>query len=565
MTKMMFIRPPFKGMGRYVPPHLGIATLYNYLHGKFDWIEFSLVDALADALDEEQIVKAINYSRPDILAITIKTMQVKQAKEIIERVKDIYNPLIICGGNHVSVSPQEFVRCGADYAIVGEGEEAIEKIIQHEFGHYEESLDDCVNICTKNNVERSGFEPKVCVHGSDIPAPDWSIFDLTKYNENIHINKSRQALPVMASRGCPFKCDFCSTHLTWTTKVRYRNPIDVFNEIKNNQIKWGISDYHFYDDNLMINPEWVDQFTELIISTGLKINWICLSRPEIISSLDDGIVEILSPVIAGFAYGLFGIQAVLLATLVSELVAFLLTLMLRDRAKNMTENPGVMNKQSLFHEAMTSYKEAIVSLQEYNYVLGVILFAPLFNFFVSPLFSVTVPHFIRITTKSSIEIYTAYNLALGIASVVAPFIAMWLIRDKAEHKANLRGTIIYAFLMLILSFVTQSFSSIQPATLLSIIAGAMVLAVIIITLMSIATTITVKTSIPEQVLGRIASIIQLCAIVSTPLGQLLYGYFADRFPIFLSFACSSLGLLATYVIMKKTYKKLKREKQKNGY
>ena len=45
MTKMMFIRPPFKGMGRYVPPHLGIATLYNYLHGKFDWIEFSLVDA----------------------------------------------------------------------------------------------------------------------------------------------------------------------------------------------------------------------------------------------------------------------------------------------------------------------------------------------------------------------------------------------------------------------------------------------------------------------------------------------------------------------------------------
>lgn len=142
---------------------------------------------------------------------------------------------------------------------------------------------------------------------------------------------------------------------------------------------------------------------------------------------------------------------------------------------------------------------------------------------------------------------------------------MWLIRDKAEHKANLRGTIIYAFLMLILSFVTQSFSSIQPATLLSIIVGAMVLAVIIITLMSIATTITVKTSIPEQVLGRIASIIQLCAIVSTPLGQLLYGYFADRFPIFLSFACSSLGLLATYVIMKKTYKKLKREKQKNGY
>ena len=83
---------------------------------------------------------------------------------------------------------------GADYAIVGEGEEAIEKIIQHEFGHYEESLDDCVNICTKNNVERSGFEPKVCVHGSDIPAPDWSIFDLTKVNISYIHNQDIPAL-----------------------------------------------------------------------------------------------------------------------------------------------------------------------------------------------------------------------------------------------------------------------------------------------------------------------------------------------------------------------------------
>ena len=93
-----------------------------------------------------------------------------------------------------------------------------------------------------------------------------------------------------------------------------------------------------------------------------------------LSSLDDGIVEILSPVIAGFAYGLFGIQAVLLATLVSELVAFLLTLMLRDRAKNMTENPGVMNKQSLFHEAMTSYKRshcilAGIQLRAWGYIV----------------------------------------------------------------------------------------------------------------------------------------------------------------------------------------------------
>lgn len=79
--------------------------------------------------------------------------------------------------------------------------------------------------------------------------------------------------------------------------------IDVFNEIKNNQIKWGISDYHFYDDNLMINPEWVDQFTELIISTGLKINWICLSRPEIILKHKELLPKMKSAGCKGFELG----------------------------------------------------------------------------------------------------------------------------------------------------------------------------------------------------------------------------------------------------------------------
>ena len=51
----------------------------------------------------------------------------------------------------------------------------------------------------------------------------------------------------------------------YVLEVYKKRTENVFNEIKNNQIKWGISDYHFYDDNLMINPEWVDQFTELII------------------------------------------------------------------------------------------------------------------------------------------------------------------------------------------------------------------------------------------------------------------------------------------------------------
>ena len=53
----------------------------------------------------------------------------------------------------------------------------------------------------------------------------------------------------------------------------------------------------------MINPEWVDQFTELIISTGLKINWICLSRPEIILKHKDLLPKMKSAGCKGFELG----------------------------------------------------------------------------------------------------------------------------------------------------------------------------------------------------------------------------------------------------------------------
>ncbi len=33
--KIVFVRPPYNGMGDYIPPHLGIAMLYGYIKKKF--------------------------------------------------------------------------------------------------------------------------------------------------------------------------------------------------------------------------------------------------------------------------------------------------------------------------------------------------------------------------------------------------------------------------------------------------------------------------------------------------------------------------------------------------
>lgn len=159
-----------------------------------------------------------------------------------------------------------------------------------------------------------------------------------------------------------------------------------------------------------------------------------------------------------------------------------------------------------------AYKETFLCLKDQPYILGIVLFAPLFNFFISPLFSVTASHFLCLN-------FILYG------------------------KANI--------------IINNGF--------LYIVATAMALLVVIVTIMNIATSVTIKKRIPEQVIGRVISMIQLCSTISIPLGQLLYGFLADQFSITISYLISTIGLAITFIIMRKTYHMIlliKREEEK---
>ena len=282
MKKLMFIRPPFEGMGQYKPIHLGIAMLSSYVKKNFgDFFEYYFVDALLDTLSVEETLNKILEVKPDFIVFTVKSVQVEQTLELIKRIKEEYSPIIVCGGNHVSIDPKLFIEGSADFSIIGEGEEAIVEIINYLYFNGEK-VDSFNNIVTANCNE---YENKKIMVSDDIDKygiPDWSIMDVKRYNENIHINKAIAALPVMASRGCPYKCDFCSSHLTWGTRVRFRKPQLVLEEIKRNIEVYGIDNIHFYDDNLMLNEKWLNEFLTLVEKEKLNFKWICLSRPEII-------------------------------------------------------------------------------------------------------------------------------------------------------------------------------------------------------------------------------------------------------------------------------------------
>ena len=82
---------------------------------------------------------------------------------------------------------------------------------------------------------------------------------------------------IMASRGCPYKCRYCSKGV-WGDLVRFRTVENVLAEIEHCINSYGIHDFRFFDDNLTL-PQWdLKRFCSLLLERDLKITWNCYSR-----------------------------------------------------------------------------------------------------------------------------------------------------------------------------------------------------------------------------------------------------------------------------------------------
>jgi len=184
---------------------------------------------------------------------------------------------IIIGGEHVTADPEYSLRTaeGITACVLGEGEETIV---------------DLVNAITNkrplNRVAGLAFydekgifvktEPRARIRAiSDIAWPDWENYPLENYlSQGFGFNQVRgRPMPLIASRGCPYQCTFCSNPLMWTTRWVARDPIDVIHEIKFYIQTYQINHIEFYDLTAIVKKSWILEFTQLLIKANLQITW----------------------------------------------------------------------------------------------------------------------------------------------------------------------------------------------------------------------------------------------------------------------------------------------------
>jgi hypothetical protein len=182
---------------------------------------------------------------PDVILISsLMTYWYPGVFEAIRIVKDMFGDVpVILGGVYATLCPAHAkAHSGADLIIEGDARaKALEAL--------------CSLWCIK-------YDP-ACFESAPMPAP-YPCFDLTPSSY----------VCIAASKGCPYNCTYCASRKL-SGQFSRRDPLEVADEVA----YWhnrGISDFAFYDDALLFEPEkMIIPFMNRIISMGIDVSFHC--------------------------------------------------------------------------------------------------------------------------------------------------------------------------------------------------------------------------------------------------------------------------------------------------
>lgn len=180
------------------------------------------------------------------------------------------------GGEHVTACHDKILQQFPyiDACVVGEGEESVLELLDA----FDKSLplDNIAGIAfSKNGKVISNPRRKRRMNLTDLPRPSWRGVPIEKYLINhCGVNSlARKAIPMLATRGCPYSCTFCTVPNMWDSKWFSRPPEDVIDEMKSYILKFGVNHIDFVDLTLVINKKWMHRFCDLLIEANLDLTW----------------------------------------------------------------------------------------------------------------------------------------------------------------------------------------------------------------------------------------------------------------------------------------------------
>jgi len=267
-------------------PYPPLGTLYAASWLRQHGYEVALFDAML-ANSEEEWGAALDQHRPQYAILyednfnylsKMCLLRMRQAAFLmIEMAKARGCTVILCGADATD-HYEEYLAKGADYCLIGEGEETlIELLDQLSAGKDAFKVAGAVGRGSARVTRRPDI-----TNLDALPFPAWELVDIERYRSIWMERHGYFSMNMVTTRGCPYHCNWCAKPI-WGQRYNSRSPENVAAEIRWLKETYAPDHIWFADDILGLKPSWIEKFAELLNEAGTVIPFKCLQRADLVN------------------------------------------------------------------------------------------------------------------------------------------------------------------------------------------------------------------------------------------------------------------------------------------
>jgi len=184
---------------------------------------------------------------------------------------------IVVGGEHITADPAHVLRTApaVTACVLGEGEETLLELVAAVAAGRD--LAGVPGLVVRRSGAPLHTSPRARIRNIDtLPWPAWHLvptFSMYLDNHFGYEEFNRRTMPMIATRGCPYRCTFCSSPSMWGTNWLAREPQDVIDEIKYCIAEYRVEHLEFYDLTAVVDRRWILKFAHLLADERLPVTW----------------------------------------------------------------------------------------------------------------------------------------------------------------------------------------------------------------------------------------------------------------------------------------------------
>jgi anaerobic magnesium-protoporphyrin IX monomethyl ester cyclase len=277
---------------RKMQPYPPLGTLYAATALR----EHGISVAVFDSMMQDPVTAfptMLQQQQPKILAIYeddfnfLSKMCLTRMRELawqLARAGRDAGAIVIAHGSDATDNAKAYLSNGVDYVLVGEAEQSLVELCTSilQEGGLLRSVPGVIHLEAGGNLVQSSVKSSRNLGWKNLPMPARELIDLAPYREAWVTAHGHFSTNVVASRGCPYGCNWCAKPISGN-KFQLRSPEMVAAEICELKKVYGVQHIWFGDDIFALNQRWVQQFADAIEALDCRVPFKIQSRADLLA------------------------------------------------------------------------------------------------------------------------------------------------------------------------------------------------------------------------------------------------------------------------------------------